>query len=334
MGSNFFMRNTTQREEIIEGIIREDQIAPFTGAYGMCKSPTMADITMCRLNGIPWCGRVVQQGPVIVFDFETPGPKYKQDMYNLAKRYGVPLPKVPDELEVYLEHDDSKEDATKVLLGLLEHSVDYRIGFLGERLKQKPNALIIIDPFELFFPIDKNKGQDVTKLFHKLKRLLSEHPKAAIISAFNMRKKDRRGKAPNLLTNPRDWLEDNSGSNDIQSRSDVRLGIDMYDESKGIRVINGIRRGEEMKPMFIRPHILDDGNLAGFEQATDIDLSIRDALTDTQFKHWTNLPEKFKFEDVVSKKLVPRSSLHYLTKRAEEAGFLEQGEDEVWRKVA
>ena len=63
-------------------------------------------------------------------------------------------------------------------------------------------------------------------------------------------------------------------------------------------------------------------------------LSGADWSRETQFKHWTNLPEKFKFEDVVSKNLVPRSSLHYLTKRAEEAGFLEQGKDDVWRKVA
>ena len=46
----FFERNTDQRREIIEGLIREQQLVAFAGPYGIGKSPTLADIAMQRVQ--------------------------------------------------------------------------------------------------------------------------------------------------------------------------------------------------------------------------------------------------------------------------------------------
>ena len=58
----FFERNTEQREEIIEGLIREGQLVPLAGTFGIGKSPLIADLTVHVLNGVDWCGRQVKSG--------------------------------------------------------------------------------------------------------------------------------------------------------------------------------------------------------------------------------------------------------------------------------
>jgi hypothetical protein len=79
-----------------------------------------------------------------------------------------------------------------------------------------------------------------------------------------MRKKDRRSQSsPSLLSDPRDWLEDVCGTLDIMNRSDVRLGMDSYDDE--VRVINGVRRSEDMHPLLIRTVGHPPDGLAGFE---------------------------------------------------------------------
>src|SRR6516225_8979408 len=65
---SFFERNIEQRCEIIEGLIREQQLVAFAGPFGIGKSPALADIAMHVLSGVPWCGRKVEHRPVIHVD--------------------------------------------------------------------------------------------------------------------------------------------------------------------------------------------------------------------------------------------------------------------------
>ena len=113
---DFFARNAQPRDEIIEGLIREQQLVAFAGPYGIGKSPVLADIALHVLNGITWCGRAVQKRPVIHIDLETPGPVYKANLRNAANRLGVALPRVPKELDAYIEHDDRTEQSPAKLL--------------------------------------------------------------------------------------------------------------------------------------------------------------------------------------------------------------------------
>src|SRR6516164_8169762 len=85
-GDAFFERNPEPRKEIVEGMIREQQLVAFAGPYGVGKSPVLADLVMHVLNGIPWCGRAVEQRPVVHVDLETPGPTYKANLRSIAAR--------------------------------------------------------------------------------------------------------------------------------------------------------------------------------------------------------------------------------------------------------
>ncbi len=328
---DFFARNTAVREEIIEGMIRENQLVSLGGGFGAGKSPLLADLTVHVIHGLAWCGRATARRPVIAFDFETDGPTYRRNLRNIADRLGIPHPKVPDELDVYLQNDPASEPATAKLLGALGAGPDTRLDLIREGLKARPDALVIIDPVDLLFPIDKLKGVKVLRLYKSLRSLLAEYPRAAIINTFNLRKKDRRFGGPSLLVNPRQWLEEVSGSLDIQNRSDVRLGLDMYDDD--VRVLNGIRRGEEMDPLLIHPVDCPPNGLSGFELAGMNPKSIASALTPAQLSYWRKLADDFRFEDVADK-VVPRSSLSRLVRHTKSLGILRGPDaDGVFRKV-
>jgi hypothetical protein len=330
-GTGFFNRHTKERAEIIEGLAREGQLVAFAGPYGIGKSPSLADITIHVLNGIPWCGRNVIKRPVIILDFESSGPMYKNNVKNICRRLGVSVPRIPEDCEVYLEHDAPDEPSTAELLRVLESKPEDKFSFLQKAMDRKPDALIIIDPVELLFRLDTSKKVHILSLYHKLKFLLSQHPSAAILLTFNLRKKDKRSlKVIDLLCNPRDWLEEVCGSLDILNRSDVRLGIDVCKED--IRVINGIRRGEEMHPILIRPIGDPPDNLAGFElcnlQGSDQEF----AFTPEQRAYWQKLPSTFRFDEVADK-LVPRSSLFRLISRAKSLGVLTNEQGRYRKKI-
>lgn len=334
-GGNFFERNTEQRPEVVEGLIREQQLVAFAGPFGVGKSPALTDLAMHVLNGSTWCGRAVQQRQVVHFDFETPAPVYKRNCSRIARRLGVSVPRVPEDLAVYLEHDTVNETSTKELLeALAQPTLDARLALIERILVEKPNALVIIDPLELLFRVDTGKKQHILWLYGKLRTLLGKYPHAAMLITFNLRKWKSDGNRPSLLTSPREWMEEVCGTLDILNRSDVRLGMDLlgmdaYEDD--VRVINGIRRGEEMHPLLIRPVNDTSDSLAGFELCPPAQPSLQAALPAKQYEYWSKLPPTFRFDDVADR-IVPRASLKRLLDRAKSLGVIKQVEGE-WKRV-
>ncbi len=134
---------------------------------------------------------------------------------------------------------------------------------------------------------------------------------------------------PKLVTDPREWLEEVCGTLDILNRSDVRLGMDFHDSDEIVRVVNGVRRGEDMHPLLIRPVTYNDA-LAGFELCPPNDLGLKDVFTPKQLEYWDKLPAKFRFEEVADK-TIPRASLKRLLDRAKSVGIVEQ-DNGAWQK--
>lgn len=323
--SDYFSGTTEPSPEIIEGLLREGQLGAIAGPFGMGKTPMLQDLIVSAVRGLVWCGRKLQQRPVIVFDFETAGSTFRLNIKNTCQRYGVEDPSVPDEIEPYLQNDQTPNRFTRALLEVLPKPAEDRFKFLEECLRRKPRALIIIDPLSMLFPgCDTNKSAGVLQIFSRLKRILSKHPQAAMLCSFNLRKRDRkRDSYPSLLSEPRTWLEEIAGSLDIVNRSDVRLGIDALDDD--LKVVNGIRRGEEMEPMLIRSVRLSDDPVvyAGFEGVPASETYLLQSLTPRQLGYWRALPDKYRFEEVADR-TVPRSSLSRLHQRLKSLGVLRE----------
>src|SRR5262249_23940446 len=152
------------------------------------------------------------------------------------------------------------------------------------------------------FRIDTGYKILVLALYRDLRMVLSRFPSAAFLLVFNMRKKDRRSVSePNLLSDPRGWLEDICGTLDLMNRSDVRVGVDFCSEE--VRVVNGVRRSEDFQPLLIRQVGAPPDGLAGFELCPPDRLSLDFALTSGQKTTWQGLPAQFKFEQAA--KTVP-----------------------------
>jgi hypothetical protein len=203
--------------------------------------------------------------------------------------------------------------------------------FIEEVLARKPTAVVIIDPAEMLFKIDTIRKVPVLELFGRIRSILTKYPESIIILTFNLRKKDPGHEKPDLLRNPRGWLEEVCGSLDLINRSDVRLGMDFLDEEHDQRVVNGVRRGEPFEPILVKP-VGHEDTLAGFEICSHKETDLLAGMTPKQKAYWVQLPEWFRFEEAADR-VVPRSSLHRLLKRLKSLGLIEHL-DGVWRKTA
>ena len=325
---SFFEGPNKRPPEVVGGILREGQIAVLGGTYGVGKSPLVANLAVCVAKGKSFCSRKTRRRRVIIFDVENDADVWRGDIQRISQRLGVRLPRVPDDLDVHLAHDRTQPKRRR--LSAFDIDDSDRIKLLESRLKKAPGALIIIDPVELFFDFDKLKGRDVLRLYKRFRALSVDYPCAAFLLTFNLRKRDRRASKPDLLQEPRDWLDEVAGSMDIMNRSDVRIGMDFYDED--IRIINGVRRNEDFDPLLIKP-IGEPEALAGFQRVQPGELNLLRALTKQQLKQWGMLPDHFRFE-AIANKLVPRTSLHRLIKRAKSLRLLKQADDGSYRKAS
>ena len=325
---SYFKRNRRPQQDVVEGLLCESKITVLGGDYGVGKSPLISDLVLHLTNGLDWCGRKVEKRPVIHFDFETPATKYKTDLECGARRLRLPLPRVPDMLEPFFQHDSVKEPNTARLLDAIG-STEKCLALVEDSLSKKPKAVVIFDPLELFIPIDKLKGKEIVAFYQHLRRLFGTYPHASVLCTFNLRKPDTKNtQKANLLSDARGWLREVSGVNEIMTRSDIRLGIDFFDDEQAVRVINGVQRGEPFNPLLIQP--AGDPE-AGFELCPPDKFSLRDVFAPKQAQYWQMLPQSFTFSEGL-RTGVPRSSLFRLIQRAMSVGLL-RSENEKWIKA-
>jgi hypothetical protein len=328
LADSYFARNRHPQPDIVEGLIGESKITVLGGDYGVGKSPLITDVVLHITNGLNWCGRKVERRPVVHFDFETPAAKYKADLENGAKHLRCPVPDVPEMLEPFFLHDNVKEPTTARLLEALGNT-EKCLTLVEGSLNKNPKAVVVFDPVELFAPIDKLKGKDIVMFYQQLRKLFGVYPHAGMLCTFNLRKPDAKNpQKTNLLSDPRGWLQEVSGVNEIMTRSDIRLGIDFFDGEQTVRVINGIQRGEPFNPLLIQP--AGDPE-AGFELCPPDRFSLTDVFTGKQAHYWQMLPQSFTFNEGL-RAGVPRSSLSRLIHRAMSIGLL-RSENEEWIKT-
>ncbi|KKM99844.1 hypothetical protein LCGC14_1143770 [marine sediment metagenome] len=323
-----------QETEIIQGLFRTGDIITVSGYWGCGKSPLLKDWALHIASGRPWCGHPVSQRPVLLLDFESKGRTFQQAWQRMCKRMNIAP---PSNIQEYVANDREQPPRTLELQAACkDRSIYSRAYWLNAKLAAAPNAIIMIDPLDLMFPLRKNEAHQIVSLYWRFRETSFKYPDAAFLFVFNLRKLDRKAPIPNLLENPRGWLQETAGSLDIQNRSDVRLGLD--ERADGALVLNGIRRDEKMDPTlleydwFVDP---EDGKEreTGFRLVAPETITAKVAFTEDQQDVWTRLEREFSMEDVLQ--LMRRSAAYALVRRALSVGVLEKlPNDRYWKKGA
>ena len=330
----------TPRPEIIEGIFRESQLVTVSGGFGAGKSPLLVDWAFCIASGLKWCGRAVSPRPVLLLAHETPDWSFWHTWELLGQRYSITPPGEPM-FEALLEAGSEENASTAELLDVLTQTTDKKLAWVERKIAAKPNVVLAIDPFTLFLSVDTRKGTHIMALYKWARMLHRRFPAVTFLFSFNLRKKSRMAKdRPSLLKDPRDWLEEASGGLEIQTRSDVRIGMEYRGHAAdGIHEFNGWRRGEAIEPMLLISVVMGEDAqgkplLAGFEPTPLVDEDVADLLSPRMKTVYDGLVpgDTYTVADLAA--LLPRSTAYNLRNRLLKLGLVEAAQGGGFRRRA
>jgi len=327
-------QNPEDGAEIIRGLFREGDIITLSGWWGIGKTPLLKDWALHVASGRDWCGFPTLQRPVVMIDFESKGSSFRRAWARMSENMSI---SPPTNVDPYVFNDRSRPPNTVELVAVCRASPGLdnknRISWLREKLADKPDALLIIDPSDSLLPLDKNKGHKVGRLISDFRLLSYDYPQAAFMLVFNLRKTDHHSDMPDLFVNPRSWLQGTAGSLDIQNRSDSRLGLDNWKEQDDLLVLNGIRRDEQMEPLVIEPRwgaSQEKGHESGFRVVDTSALPPEKIFKGRLLEGWEAMPPSFSIEDL--KKVVSVGTAYRIRDRALAFGLIRE-EEGVFVKV-
>lgn len=342
-----------ERIHIVEGVIKEGDIVGIAGYYGQCKSPLMKQIAYCVSTGNRLMGRRTSKRPVTLIDMETSKQHTWKSFKGLVERYGDHP--TSEYLDLYIRRAGPNDLAANQLNAVLAESSrrhikskEPQIDFLRKILEQKPDSLLIIDPMQAYMNLNKLNEKDITMLIGEMRGLLRHYPRAAIVTVWNLRKRDKKTRRTDPVRNIRDHMDEVSGSGDIINRTDTRLICGEYPDRKGVYVLNGIVRDQEkFAPLLFRKCLLDEEgvedieNLAGFREVEekDVKLSMGQKLLAAKLPWTFRITQKGKDINIWSETRegplsVPKASFYRMVHKLMLMGWLEEvGEREFVRKV-
>lgn len=329
---SLFDEDIPQRPEIVEGLFREGQIVTIAGAYNVGKTPLLIHLAVCIATGKPWCGRRVLPRHIVHADFESSLPNFVQNYRNISTALNCEVPATPGAVEPCLLNAN-RDDLSKRIRAASKTTAAAK-KFLRECLQKHPDTLFIIDPVEMFFSqLNLIKGEQVLITVDIWRELFAQYPQAAVLSSHNLRKPDsKRTVTPDLLDNVHGWLNEISGSSNLLNRSDVRVGMDRYRDD--VRIINGIRRSEDMHPILLLPVEVDPDDperLGGYRAISAEHKDLKKSLGPSLATHFEKLPQQFRFNEVANNGC-PRGTLWKLLKRSLSLGYVTHDKG-VWAKV-
>ncbi|CAA9251054.1 MAG: hypothetical protein AVDCRST_MAG93-1757 [uncultured Chloroflexia bacterium] len=143
------------------------------GEPGVGKSWIMCDLAVSVATGTPFLGRLTQQGPVLVINFDDAETLPRQYAERTARKRGYEFDDLP------LHYWEPNPDEAKPVGGLLDTNVITYLAFQVATIKP---ALILIDSFSSAFPsLDGNKGQDIVYMHEILRQLRINSPGACLV---------------------------------------------------------------------------------------------------------------------------------------------------------
>ena len=323
--------------EIVAGVFRESQIVTLAGNLNTGKTPLLKDWAVAIAAGLPWCGCATSQRPVIILDFESDKGDFLRGLRDIAEKRGLLTTPLP--IDAYIRRGRVTDPTCHEIQNMLDGNLESRFRWLEGKLRAQPNALFVMDPIQLFANIDRNDFKAVTTFFTMFRNLQVTYPQATWVFVYNIRKDDpTRKEPPNLLENVQGWLQEISGSMDLQNRSDVRLGMQFMNRNdRDVVVLNGLRRGEVMEPFILETAYLplrdcdNSPREGGFARVPAQGVKADRVLSGKMYEAWLAMDSQFSIHDLL--KICTTGTAYRLAERAVKLGLSRELERGVFEKL-
>ena len=231
---------------VIEGLIAERSCNLLVGDNGIGKTPFLVAEGVAVASGRPFLERAVNQGPVVYFDAEMGRDQFLELLETVSGHMGLPAP--PKDFLVWSSNWSNVEGNG----GGFSRT---RMSSIVERVKP---SLVIVDPIHRFWERHP-EGRAVDML--RFQRELSRKHGCAWQNLHHRRKTNQNAMSrPDLVDDPRGWLQESSGNYSLVNHHDTRIGLEATRRHEAYLIVGGIARGEgPIAPLYLlRAYVAND----------------------------------------------------------------------------
>jgi hypothetical protein len=311
----------TQTPFLVEGLIPQRQICLLVGDSGLGKTPFVYQLGLCVATGTPFLGHKVNQGRVIVLDYENGLEDIHFMIQQITKHLGIEKP---------VEDD------------FLVHSfIERPLGDLQQMCKEFNPSLVIIDSLRSHNSEIAKESVAVAVL--KTFRSIIRETGTSFLPMHHVKKPSEDAVSLDSQTDSvRNWFLQASGTRALVNQSDVRLGVEeisflsranshssQLDESAFLLRGFGRIRGE-IGPVYVARCLDEENEPIGYRRMVGIDLLFN---TDQQ-ACYAKLPPTFDFKTAKNSYGRTDQPTKDFLEKCKRVGILSQPAKGQYRKVA
>jgi hypothetical protein len=274
---------------LIAGLIPARSLGIVVGDSGVGKSPLLYQAAICVSSGIPFLGREVLPGPVLLLDFENGLGDVDDMIARLSGHLG--LANAPENLRLWNYNFAPPR---------------WKPEELANMVRETRPVWTIIDSVGAYAPEIEEKASIVTRVYQEFRKIIREC-QTAITVVHHLRKPSARldESPPPLQEDPKGWLLQARGSRALINSSDARIGVDLFGKgqhSEGVDgksrevalVIAGFGRVRgNIAPTYLARVLDEEGAALGYEVMTGPSL----LFNDERQQAYQRLPTVFRFKD-------------------------------------
>jgi hypothetical protein len=271
------------QQYVVDGLIAQRSRNLLVGDNGIGKTPFLMALGAAVASGRPFLERAVKQGPVVYFDAEMGRDQFHELLETVSHHMGLSEP--PQEFFVWSSNWSDVDETI---------SAGFSRSLMASIVEQVRPRLVIVDPIRAFFPgVDTQKGAAVEML--SFERELSRKYGVAWQNLHHRRKTNHNAMSqPDLLDDPRTWLQESSGEYSLVNHHDTRVGLEASRMNGVDLIVGGFSRGQgPIAPIFLRRAYGTNDEPVGYEVLSGM------ALLPLEYQAVLKaLPSPFRFADV------------------------------------
>jgi hypothetical protein len=259
----------TRVQFLVDAFLPAKSIGIAAGDSTIGKSPLAYQLGLCVAAGIPFLGRSTKQGRVIYFDLENSIHDSRAIRDALARFLGLSV--APENFLL----------ATEPPLAL------------ETLLAEVKPSLVIIDSLRAFAPEATRDNPAAAAWLNALRRLARKHGVCFVIVHHVRKPKDARPHCDLNSGRVSEWMLEMEGPRALVNQTDVRIALEQGNGEPAALRMKSSRRVYGDSPVVLLERVFDDdGEPAGYRQATGIDL-----LSPERRTALAKLSEEFRYKE-------------------------------------